>query len=149
MQQIKKAGAVVVLIFHILFCVYGSMLCLYRCSSFINGVIWNIHWLWATFFKPDETMIWYVVFPLWFFGVISSLIIIVTRIRNRNTVYVITVCVTLAVTFFLTFFVLSAPIDRFPRIVHDLICWASAGWYLFDVIYVIRYYIIKDRNSTI
>ena len=93
-------------------------------------------------------MIWYVVFPLWFFGVISSLIIIVTRIRKRNTVYVITVCVTLAVTFFLTFFVLSAPIDL-PRIVHDLICWASAGWYLFDVIYVIRYYIIEERNSTI
>ena len=138
--KMKTTGIFSVLIFHILFCVYGSMLCLYECSSFIHDAIRNTHWIWHTFFYPDETMICYVVIPLCLFGVISSLIIIVIMIRDRNAITVIPACGTLAITLFLHFFVLWSETDRFPGIVYGSICWASVGWYLFDIIYVIRYF---------
>lgn len=85
-------------------------------------------------------MICYVVIPLWLFGVISSLIIIVIMIRDRNAITVIPACGTLAITLFLHFFVLWSETDRFPGIVYGSICWASVGWYLFDIISVIRYF---------
>ena len=94
-------------------------------------------------FAPSEDMIIKVA-PWWLTGMAATFIIIVIMIKNKAAKYSIPVCVTLAVAI-----IVFGTIPNgyyFSEQIYNLICWAASCWYLFDIIYVLRYFItIRGR----
>lgn len=141
----KKTVTFIALAGHILFCLYQILLCLYNCSSFVNDIIWRINKpLCFAIFSPSEDMIIKVA-PWWLTGLAVTFIIIVIMIRKKAAKYSIPLCVTLVAAI-----VVSVTIPNeyyFLDHTYKLICWAASCWYLFDVVYVLWYFIKKAKNN--
>ena len=142
----KKTVPYIALSGHVLFCLYQILLCLYNCSSFANDLIWKIcNTICFVVFEPSVNMLIEVA-PWWLAGMALTFIIIVIMIRKKAAKYSIPVCITFAAAIFV--FAAVPNEYYFGKDIYHLICRSASCWYLFEIVYVLWYFIKKANTGT-